>query len=605
MTGSAARLASATFAGLAVATVAAFFLSSILKSQPSVLDGIERTKFFSPNGDGVRDVQRVSFTMDESDEISVDVVDVEGTRLKRLLEDRDVERGDVVRVRWDGREDGGGVAPDGEYSIRVILQREGRAILAPRPFELDTRPPAPAVVVAEDAGVVAPGETVAFAARRVPPESAPTFTIVRTDVPSDPEPVREIPGSVGTTDYEWDGRDDAGVPVPQGTYLIRVTASDLAGNAVTLPALPLNARAIAGRPGVTVRTLAVQPPVTPARSGGQAGFSVDSGGRPYRWRLRRVGDPEVVRRGRRRGRPTLVVDLPFGPSGLFVLTVTAGGQTTRVPLAVQARAGRPLLLVVPMISWLGQDPVDTSGDGVPDTFATGAAVSFPRPFQFTNGLPPGFGRQIAPLLKLLDAAGYNYDLTTDIALARDEQPAEDRSGVLFLGAPQWTSLQVAERLRGYVRQGGQVALFGPRALRASVQIGARRLENATPPTPQDALGGRVADVRERDDTAPLSVLAEDESLQLFEGFAGLLPGITEVEELLEPGDGEVVASVGEESTDLIPAFSAVRAGDGLVIRVGLPEWGPRLEAEDPNVQQLTYNIVDVLRGARPRARGAN
>ncbi len=45
-----------------------------------------------------------------------------------------------------------------------------------------------------------------------------------------------------------------------------------------------------------------------------------------------------------------------------------------------------------------------------------------------------------------------------------------------------------------------------------------------------------------------------------------------------------------------------RVGKGTVIRVGLPEWGQRLTAGRPNVQQLTRNIADILRGTRPQIR---
>ena len=76
------------------------------------------------------------------------------------------------------------------------------------------------------------------------------------------------------------------------------------------------------------------------------------------------------------------------------------------------------------------------------------------------------------------------------------------------------------------------------------------------------------------------------------------------EELEATGGGEIVAGVGEESTDLLPAFSATEVGDGLVIRVGLPEWGQRLDDGSPAVEQLTSNILDLLRGVQPRVRTA-
>ena len=62
--------------------------------------------------------------------------------------------------------------------------------------------------------------------------------------------------------------------------------------------------------------------------------------------------------------------------------------------------------------------------------------------------------------------------------------------------------------------------------------------------------------------------------------------------------------MGEETTDLMPALSAVESGDGLVIRVGLPEWGQRLAAGSAPVEQLTANVLDLLRGVEPRVRTA-
>ena len=125
-----------------------------------------------------------------------------------------------------------------------------------------------------------------------------------------------------------------------------------------------------------------------------------------------------------------------------------------------------------------------------------------------------------------------------------------------------------------------------------------------PSTDVDAFGGRLGTVRLLGAGTPLSVTADDPSLGLLEGFSGRLAGFTKVEELEATGGGKAVAGVGEETTDLLPALSAVETGDGLVIRVGLPEWGQRLSEGSAAVQQLTANILDILRGAKPRVRTA-
>ena len=49
------------------------------------------------------------------------------------------------------------------------------------------------------------------------------------------------------------------------------------------------------------------------------------------------------------------------------------------------------------------------------------------------------------------------------------------------------------------------------------------------------------------------------------------------------------------------ALTATRlGGEGLLIRVGLPQWALRLK--EPQVAQVTRNIVDLLRGQEPKIR---
>lgn len=604
------RLAAVAFGALLLATAGAFLLANRLKAQPAVLDDIVRQTYFSPNGDGRRDTEPITFSIHATDRAAVDVVDADGTRVKRVAGNLDVRPGRRVRVVWNGRDDAGLRAPDGAYSVRVTLRREGRSVLAPRPFQLDTRAPSPAVIVT-GAPIVAPGRPVSFRVRGAGSSAAPRFTVLRTDVvPA--RTVRRIAGARGVRDYTWDARDDAGDPVAAGTYLIAAEVSDTAENVGMGPPLPLQPGIVDGRPGVTVRSLAVQPPVRAVRAGDPFSVRVDSRARAYSWSLRRLGVTRPAARGRRpAGRtPPLVLRAPRGPSGVYLLELRSRGAATRVPVAVQARARSGPLVVLPMITWLGRDPVDATGDGVPDTFASGSPVGFPRVFAYGDGLPAGFAADVAPLLVTLDRQGVRYDVTTDLALSFTDEPRPgDRRGVLLAGSPEWVSQPVAQRLRRFVDAGGRVATFAPLALRAAVTVGESMLSRPTPPTDQDALGGRIADVRRLAPAPggtppPLAVLEDDRALGLLEGFSGQLSGFSTVEELLSPGRGKVVTSVGEESTRLRPALSATTYGKGLVIRVGLPEWVQRLNAGDPSVEQITRNLVDLLRGVQPRARSA-
>lgn len=598
------RPAAIGFAVLLLATGSAFLFANQLKSAPADIKVVKRNQFFSPNGDGRRDTEPIVFTIDERGSASVDIVDADGTQIRRIEEEIALRAGKRHRVVWDGRDDNGEVAPDGEYKMRLILG-EGRSLLAPRPFFLDTDPPDPEVTLAGEAPntIVTPGTAVDFTTNpeeevRLPPE----FTVLRTDV-SPAREVATIPGERDRADYTWDGDTSAGVPAPPGTYLIQITAYDRAQNATTVPPLPIDGP-VPGRAGITVRRVAVQPPARSVPTGAPVNVRVDARGQAFEWSLRRLGEPEKVADGSRpAGKTNVLFDAPTGRGGVYLFEVRVGETIGRAPIAVRSRADNDLLVVLPMITWLGRSPVDQSGDGVPDVFGRGGVVRFPRPFAYPAGSPPELARDVAPLLERLEELEIDFDLATDVDLAFDA-PLTDGQGVLFPATARWTTRTVAKRLREFVDGGGRVAVFGPSALTATVTVADSALSRPTPPTEVDAFGGRLGAVRALEAGTPLTVTADDPSLGLLEGFSGRLDGFTRVEELEATGGGDVVAGVGEESTDLLPALSAVRTGDGLVIRVGLPEWGRQLSSGSAAVEQLTANILDLLRGVKPRVRTA-
>jgi len=282
--------------------------------------------------------------------------------------------------------------------------------------------------------------------------------------------------------------------------------------------------------------------------------------------------------------------------------------------------------VTPTLSWLGVDKVDDGGDGLPDTLEAGGPVKWPR---VLGGLPPGFADRTAPLLVFLDRARIRYDLTSDLALARSRDPrATDREGVVLAGALRWVPRGLARRLRRYVEDGGRLASFGTESLRRGVRVGDDRLTRPTQPTPTDPFGARlepVARPRTGEDgrtPVPLTALAEDAALGLLTGSDGVLDAFGRLEESEarpESRPGKVVVALGQDVTDAEraeaesegelpreprPALTATRLGKGLVVRVGLTEW-VRRAGQEPEVAQITRNIVDVLRRVKPRVRSAH
>src|SRR5207342_527337 len=101
------------------------------------------------------------------------------------------------------------------------------------------------------------------------------------------------------------------------------------------------------------------------------------------------------------------------------------------------------------------------------------------------------------------------------------------------------------------------------------------LARPTEPSAQDPFGARVAPV-ESGDPQPVQQLAGDPAYGLLTGFDGTLDGFSAFEDA-EPPTGDrarVLAALGrgEAGDDRPAALTAIKLGDGLVIRVGLPQW---------------------------------
>jgi len=635
-------LARVVFLALVAATFGAFFVAQRLKGAAPVVE-LSGVRWFSPNGDGRKDASDFTLRLRESDVLTADLIDTSGSPVRRLVSARPVEPSQVLRLRWDGRTDAGSVAPDGPYRVRARLARQGRSVIVPKLVNLDTAPPRPRVVCIEPQQVAGPcrepnqvvgprAPAMAIDVRGISSRRPTRFRVLRTD---DGRP-RVVAGgrrSGGLRRWVWNGRS-RGKPVAPGVYLVQVVVRDRAGNVGRTPAhVPPPPGDSPGPAGITVRSLAVQPPLRPVTAGERAGFFVDARGRAYRWAIRRAGAGRPVRRGRVKAGPArpLRLSVPSGRSGLYLLELRSGRSRTRAPFLVQGTERADLLVVVPALTWLGTDPVDDPPlrDGIPDTLdrSGGSRVRWPRVFAGEDGLPAGLARQVAPLLVFLDRARLRYDLTSDLDLALTDSPrASDRKGVLLAGSQRWVTRGLARRLRRYAFDGGRVATFGAETLRRGVTLRANATETEgellrpTQPTPQDPFGATLAPLR-RSGGGPVAIsqLAGDPGYGLFTGTDGTLEGFSAFEESPQPGPDartRLLAALGELPPEPDPeapadaplpeeryALTASRLGEkGLVVRVGLPEWTRRLD--EPEIAQVTRNIVDLLRGREPQIRSS-
>ncbi len=228
------------FGVLVVATLAAFVVTQHLKrSSPVLLRAGAYPGYFSPNGDGVREVTRISFSPKRTDEVSVSIVDSAGDVVRGLGERRARAR-QRLTFAWDGFTDAGGRAPDGTYRARIDLRGQGRSIEVPGPIVLDTKVPSPRIVrVRPGPRDGAPGVFPARGARAVGvrlrgiTSRAPALLVYRVEG-ARVRLVLRLLGRPQLNLLSWDGRLH-GRLAPAGTYLLAVRVSDLAGNAGTDP----------------------------------------------------------------------------------------------------------------------------------------------------------------------------------------------------------------------------------------------------------------------------------------------------------------------------------------------------------------------------------
>ncbi len=518
------RLAGVVFAVLALATFGAFFAAQRLKHNPPAVQSFHRTPaVFSPNNDGRLDNERVTFAVKKADDVTVDIVDHRGEPVRRLVSNRHVPAyRKFGPLRWDGKTDAGRIAADGIYRVRVILRSQDRSVIVPKSFVLDTTPPQPKVLNVGTPGKPGPQVLPVGNAGTVIDAFAPghhrVITIYRTDV--DPAVVVRtiaIPdGAAAKLRIPWDGRDAHGRPVPAGVYLAGIQARDQAGNRGAVPklrrdGLPANpyGQHVAGNGGITVSDLSVAPPLGPRQAGQATRFYVAAQNRPYRWSVRRLGLDQPLRSGGGRG-VGLTIPAPHGSSGVYLLKVHSNRTTLRVPFAVNGQpsvAGTPdaprgVLVVLPVLSWQGHNPVDSDGDGEPDTLDHGVAVGLLRGFS-GDGLPVNFAHGEANALIGLDHRHRRYDVTTDFALAAGVGPSlSNYRGVLLAGDEHWITADLGRMLRTFVRRGGTLVSLGTDSLMRQVSLSAgNRLAHPTARAKTDIFGARILPLVNRPDHA--------------------------------------------------------------------------------------------------------
>jgi hypothetical protein len=244
-------------------------------------------------------------------------------------------------------------------------------------------------------------------------------------------------------------------------------------------------------------------------------------------------------------------------------------------------------VVLPMLTWQGQNPVDDTGDGLPSTLTDGEQISLDRPL--AEALPKGF-RQDAALLTYLNRQHLHFQLTTDVALAQGEGPSlVDRWGVALAGSETWLPASLVSGLRGFVQGGGRVLSLGVDSLTGSSRISGYPTDpvaSAPHESSTDLFGAKHGPlirtggnlITELEDQ--LGILS---AAPAFSGFSSF--------ESIEPPASTKTSAAG--ITEGAPALTAFQVGKGYVVEIGLPDFNATL-MRNVDSQDLLNRIWQLL-----------
>ncbi len=541
------RLPALAFCAIVAATVFGFFLTDILKTAPPLVVGYPQPipAAFNPVSGRVcisktgqpLNYRRTSLPLKlfHTGTVAVYVIDNAGDTVANISLGRYLQRFQPAVFFWKGFENGGTIAPDGTYFFKLLLVQQGRSIdLSQYPITVMTHDPrAPTTAVAlmgaatggaaqavSSGGSGSPGSpaltpptgsvTIDLRGGTGGPYRRVWIDVYRTDLPAGPRLVYRFRVNPTHDSTTWNGTLKHGVPAPAGTYLLGTTVQDLACNPARYPAASPSAASKTPGAGVTIRYLAATPPLTPTPAGSLATVLVNSPTGPFTWALRLAGKGRVLARGQGSGSTgsgavTLRVRLPKSKAGLYTLTLAAGQYSTAVPLvasATRARAARGraarrraagVLVVLPMLTWQGENPVDDTGDGLPDTLTVGDRIPLDRPL--AEDLPKGF-RQDAALTSYLNSQRFHYQLTTDVALAQGVGPSlSGIRAVVLAGGEVWLPATLVSSLKAFMHGGGRVLSLSADSLKGSSQISgfpADPVAGAPTPLSRDLFGATTS-----------------------------------------------------------------------------------------------------------------
>ena len=185
---------------------------------------------FSPNGDGAKDTTTLTYGLETSATVSVDVANAGGAVVRSLRPATAQSLGSYA-VIWDGRDNAGLVAADGNYTLLITASGVSGTTQVARTVTLDNLQPVVSEAAVGPDPLLLPGTaTIGFATTEA--GSATVYVINAAGAT-----IRTLTSTTvkaGANTMTWDGMDTAGVQAPAGAYQIRLYVKDLASNKATV-----------------------------------------------------------------------------------------------------------------------------------------------------------------------------------------------------------------------------------------------------------------------------------------------------------------------------------------------------------------------------------
>jgi len=221
-------LSTAVVLALLAATAAAFVVTEGAKLEKSPVAGTHVDPVFSPASQiPAKKNAHVRFRLRTRERLAVWIQDSHGRRVATLLSNRNAPRGSKFDLVWDGFSSSGVIFPDGVYTPVVKLERSHRTLVLPNSIVLDTKPPVIVVRKTPHAIISPDGDGHNDSFREAYRVDQPAHGILSVRG----QRVEFTLGQKLTGVLVWNGKlGKPSTPVRAGTYVLRASAQDRAGN---------------------------------------------------------------------------------------------------------------------------------------------------------------------------------------------------------------------------------------------------------------------------------------------------------------------------------------------------------------------------------------